>query len=200
VNCTPQQLVQFAVMGSALASAVDHIDRPTVGLLNIGEEEIKGSDVVKQTAELLRASGLNFHGNIEGDDIYKGTTDVVVCDGFVGNVMLKTSEGLALMLYAFLKAEFTRNPFTKLAALVVYPVLSAFKRRIDPRRYNGATLVGLKGVVVKSHGGADVFSFRNALLKAHAEVAEGVLDRIAQRIAAMPATVAADTVTVTTDA
>jgi len=192
VNCTPLQLVQFAVMGSALASAVEHIDRPTVGLLNIGEEEIKGNDVVKQAAELLRTSGLNFHGNVEGDDIYKGTTDVVVCDGFVGNVMLKTSEGLAQMLYAFLKAEFTRSPLTKLAALVVYPVVSAFKRRIDHRRYNGATLVGLRGVVVKSHGGADALSFRTALVKAHAEVTAGVLDRIAQRIAVVPATVPAD--------
>jgi phosphate acyltransferase len=200
VNCTPQQLVQFAVMGAALASAVDRIERPTVGLLNIGEEEIKGNDLVKQTVELLRASGLNFHGNVEGDDIYKGTTDVVVCDGFVGNVMLKTSEGLAQMLYAFLKTEFTRNPLTRLAALVVYPVLAKFKRRIDPRRYNGATLVGLKGVVVKSHGGADVFSFRNALARAHAEVAEGVLDRIAHRIAAMPVAVAADASAAVTDA
>jgi len=184
VNCTPEQLVQFAVMGSALASAVEHIERPTVGLLNIGEEAIKGNELVKQTTELLKLSGLNFHGNVEGDDIYKGTTDVVVCDGFVGNVMLKTSEGLAQMLYLFLKAEFTRNPLTRLSALVAYPVLSAFKRRIDPRRYNGATLVGLRGVVVKSHGGADSFSFRHALAKAHAEVAEGVLARIAQRVAA----------------
>jgi glycerol-3-phosphate acyltransferase PlsX len=190
VNCTPLQLVQFAVMGSALAAAVEQIERPTVGLLNIGEEDIKGNEIVKQTAELLKRSGLNFHGNVEGDDIYKGTTDVVVCDGFVGNVMLKTSEGLAAMLYEFLKAEFTRNPLTRLAALAVYPVLRAFKRRIDPRRYNGATLVGLKGVVVKSHGGADAFAFRHALAKAHAEVAEGVLERIAQRIAAMPAAVA----------
>jgi glycerol-3-phosphate acyltransferase PlsX len=199
VNCTPPQLVQFAVMGVALASAVEHIERPTVGLLNIGEEEIKGNELVKQTVELLRNSGLNFHGNVEGDDIYKGTTDVVVCDGFVGNVMLKTSEGLAQMLYEFLKTEFTRNPLTKLAALVVYPVLSRFKRRIDPRRYNGATLVGLKGVVVKSHGGADAVSFCNALAKAHAEVAEGVLDRIAQRIAAMPAPITADAPVVVTD-
>jgi glycerol-3-phosphate acyltransferase PlsX len=186
VNCTPEQLVQFAVMGSALAAAVDHIARPSVGLLNIGEEDIKGNELVKRTTELLKTSGLNFHGNVEGDDIYKGTTDVVVCDGFVGNVMLKTSEGLAQMLYEFLKAEFTRNPLTKAAAVVAYPVLAAFKKRIDPRRYNGATLVGLKGVVVKSHGGADVFSFSNALRKAHAEVEERVLDRIAERIAAMP--------------
>jgi phosphate acyltransferase len=186
VNCTPQQLVQFAVMGCALASAVDGIERPTVGLLNIGEEEIKGNELVKHTVELLRTSGLNFHGNVEGDDIYKGTTDVVVCDGFVGNVMLKTSEGLAQMLYQFLKGEFTRNPLTRVAALVAYPVLASFKSRIDPRRYNGATLVGLKGVVVKSHGGADAFSFRTALAKAHTEVAQNVLERIAQRIAAMP--------------
>jgi glycerol-3-phosphate acyltransferase PlsX len=187
VNCTPEQLVQFAAMGSALVAAVDGIERPTVGLLNIGEEDIKGNEIVKQAAELLRTSGLNFYGNVEGDDIYKGTTDVVVCDGFVGNVALKTSEGLAQMLYEFLKAEFTRNPLTRLAALVAYPVLMGFKRRIDPRHYNGATLVGLKGVVVKSHGGADAVAFRVALDKAYAEVAHGVLDRIAQRIAAMPA-------------
>jgi glycerol-3-phosphate acyltransferase PlsX len=193
VNCTPSHLLQFAVMGAALASAVEHIERPTVGLLNIGEEDIKGNDVVKQAGELLRASGLNFFGNVEGDDIYKGTTDVVVCDGFVGNVMLKTSEGLAQMLYEFLKAEFTRGPLTRLSALVAYPVLSAFKRRIDPRRYNGATLVGLRGVVVKSHGGTDALGFRHAIEKAHAEVAEGVLDRIGRRMAHMPAATAATT-------
>jgi glycerol-3-phosphate acyltransferase PlsX len=191
VNCSPQQLLQFAVMGTALVSAVDHVERPTVGLLNIGEEEIKGNDVVKETAELLKASGLNFHGNVEGDDIYKGTTDVVVCDGFVGNVALKTSEGLATMLYDFLKAEFTRNPLTRLAAAVAYPVLKSFGRRIDPRRYNGATLVGLRGVVVKSHGGADVMAFRNALTKAHAEASEGILERIATRMAAAHAQTAA---------
>jgi glycerol-3-phosphate acyltransferase PlsX len=191
VNCTPVQLLQFAVMGSALVAAVEGVERPTVGLLNIGEEEIKGNDVVKETAELLRASGLNFHGNVEGDDIYKGTTQVVVCDGFVGNVALKTSEGLAAMLYDFLKSEFTRNPLTRMSALVVYPVLRAFKRRIDPRRYNGATLIGLKGVVVKSHGGADAVSFAHALDKAYAEVSHGVLDRIAQRMAEMPLTVPA---------
>lgn len=187
VNCSAEQLVQFAAMGSALVSAVDHIERPTVGLLNIGEEEIKGNDVVKEAAERLRVSGLNFHGNVEGTDIFRGTTDVVVCDGFVGNVALKTTEGLVQMLYEFLKAEFTRGLLSKAAAAVAYPVLARFKRRIDPRRYNGATLVGLKGVVVKSHGGADAIAFRNALGKAHAEIAEGVLDRIAQRIAAMPA-------------
>jgi len=186
VNCTPDQLVQFAAMGSALVSAVEGVERPSVGLLNIGEEDIKGNELAKETSERLKVSGLNFHGNVEGTDIYRGTTDVVVCDGFVGNVALKTSEGLAQMLYEFLKAEFTRGPFSKLAAAVAYPVLMRFKKRIDPRRYNGATLLGLKGVVVKSHGGADVLAFRNALAKAHAEIAAGVLDRIAQRIAAMP--------------
>ncbi len=191
VNCTPEQLLQFAVMGSALVTAVDGTERPTVGLLNIGEEDIKGNVVVKETAELLRASHLNFHGNVEGNDIYKGTTDVVVCDGFVGNVMLKASEGLIMMLYEFLRGEFMRNPLTKLAALAAYPVLMAFKRRVDPRHYNGAMLVGLKGVVVKSHGGADAVGFRHALLKAHAEVANGVLEKISAAIAAMPPIAAA---------
>ena len=186
VNCTALHLVQFAVMGAALVSAVEGIERPTVGLLNIGEEEIKGNDVVKAAAELLRASGLNFYGNVEGDDIFKGTTDVVVCDGFVGNVALKTTEGLAQMLYEFLRAEFTRNLLTKAAAMVAYPVLKAFKKRVDPRRYNGATLIGLKGVVVKSHGGTDKLGFEHALQRAYAEVAHGMLEKIAQRMSAMP--------------
>jgi glycerol-3-phosphate acyltransferase PlsX len=187
VNCTAEQLVQFAAMGSALCAAVEGIERPSVGLLNIGVEDIKGNELVKEASERLKQSGLNFYGNIEGDDIYKGTTDVVVCDGFVGNVALKTSEGLAQMLSDFLRAEFTRNPLTRLAGLVAYPVLMSVRRRIDPRRHNGATLVGLKGVVVKSHGGADVMAFTAALAKVHAEVTHGVLERIAQRIAAMPA-------------
>ena len=187
VNCTPDQLLQFAVMGSALVTAVYGIERPTVGLLNIGEEDIKGNDVVKHTAELLKASALNFSGNVEGDDLYKGTTDVVVCDGFVGNVALKVSEGLVVMLYDFLRAEFTRNPLRKIAAAAAWPALQAFKKRVDPRRYNGATLVGLKGVVVKSHGGADALGFRHALAKAHAEAVSGVLDKIAREIAAVPA-------------
>jgi phosphate acyltransferase len=186
VNCTPAQLVQFAVMGVALASSVDGVERPTVGLLNIGEEDIKGNEMVKETGELLKVSGLNFHGNVEGNDIFKGTTDVVVCDGFVGNIALKTSEGLAQMLYEFLRAEFTRTPLTKLAALMAYPVLQAFKRRIDPRRHNGATLIGLKGIVVKSHGSADILAFESALNRAHAEVVNGVLDKIAQRMAEVP--------------
>ena len=186
VNCTPAQLVQFAVMGSALATAVEGIERPTVGLLNIGEEDIKGNDVVKETAELLKSAPINFHGNVEGDDLYRGTTDVVVCDGFVGNVALKVSEGLVVMLYEFLRSEFTANPARKLAALAAMPALAAFKKRVDPRRYNGATLVGLKGVVVKSHGSADITGFMHALMKANAEVVGDVLSKIAREIASMP--------------
>ncbi len=149
---------------------VDHKERPTVGLLNIGEEEIKGNDVVKQAGELLRTSGLNFIGNVEGDDIYKGTADVVVCDGFVGNVTLKTSEGLAQMLATFLREEFSRNLLTKLAGLIAMSALKSFKRRVDPRRYNGASLLGLKGIVVKSHGSADNYAFEMALHRAAEEV------------------------------
>src|SRR6266567_9028297 len=187
VDCTPDQLLQFAIMGSALVSAVEGIERPTVGLLNIGAEAIKGNDVVKEAAELLRASGLNFYGNVEGTDIYKGTTDVIVCDGFVGNVALKTSEGLALMLADYLREEFTRNTLRRSLALVALPAINAFKRRVDPRRYNGATLIGLKGVVIKSHGSADPLAFRHALRKAYTEVTHGVLERIAQRLAVTPA-------------
>ena len=187
VNCTAEQLLQFAVMGSALVAAVEGNERPSVGLLNIGEEDIKGNDVVKEAAELLKASDLNFRGNVEGTDIYKGTTDVIVCDGFVGNVALKTSEGLALMLADYLREEFTRNPLRKLLAVFALPALNSFKRRVDPRRYNGATLIGLKGVVIKSHGSADALAFRYALKKAYAEVTHGVLERIAHRLAMTPA-------------
>ena len=151
-------------------------------MLNIGEEDIKGNEVVKHAAELLRASGLNFCGNVEGDDIYKGTTDVVVCDGFVGNVALKASEGLAQMMGTFIKQEFKRNWLTKLAAIIASPVLSAFKKRVDHRRYNGASLLGLKGVVVKSHGSADSFAFQFAIQRAVEEARNGVLRRINEQI------------------
>jgi glycerol-3-phosphate acyltransferase PlsX len=184
VNCTPEHLLQFAVMGATLVSAMQHKARPSIGLLNIGEEAIKGNEVVKQAAEMLRASGLNFYGNVEGDDIFKGTTDVVVCDGFVGNVALKTAEGLAKMLRAFLTDEFKRNWFTYACGAIAMPVLSAFKRRVDPGRYNGASLLGLKGIVVKSHGSADSFAFQNAIERAFEEVREGVLQRISQGLAA----------------
>ena len=184
VNCTPEHLLQFAIMGATLVSAMQHKERPSIGLLNIGEEAIKGNEIVKQAAELLRASGLNFYGNVEGDDIFKGTTDVVVCDGFVGNVALKTAEGLAKMLRTFLTDEFKRNWFTYLCGVMAVPVLSAFKRRVDPARYNGASLLGLKGIVVKSNGSADGFAFENAIERAFDEVREGVLQRISQRLAA----------------
>ncbi len=182
VNCTAQQLLQFAVMGSAMVTAVERRENPSVGLLNIGEEDTKGNEVVKEAAELLRQSGLNFYGNIEGDDIFKGTTDVVVCDGFVGNIALKTSEGLAKMIADFLKAEYKRNAINMLAAFLSRGVINAFKQRLNPSRYNGATLIGLRGVVVKSHGSADEEAFAFALRKAYQEVAHGMLDRIAQRI------------------
>ncbi|HET9112764.1 MAG TPA: phosphate acyltransferase PlsX [Burkholderiales bacterium] len=183
VDCTPEHLLQFGIMGAILVAALDGCDAPSVGLLNIGEEEIKGNEIVKQAADLLRQSGLNFYGNIEGDDIYKGTTDVVVCDGFVGNVALKTSEGLAKMVSTMLREEFNRNWLTKLAGLIALPVLQAFKKRVDPRRYNGATLLGLRGVVVKSHGGADRFSFENAIQRAVREVRNDVQQRISEKIA-----------------
>jgi len=183
VDCSANHLLQFGVMGSSLVSAVDHIDRPSVGLLNIGEEEIKGNEVVKQAADLLRESGLNFYGNIEGTDIYKGTTDVIVCDGFVGNVALKTSEGLAQMLAAYLREEFQRNLFTKITGAVALPVINAFRRRVDHRRYNGASLLGLKGIVVKSHGSADSFAFRFAIQRAYEEARHDVLRGISDRLA-----------------
>jgi len=183
VDCGPEHLLQFGIMGASLVSAIEHRDRPTVGLLNIGEEDIKGNDVVKRAAELLWESGLNFVGNVEGDGIYKGDADVIVCDGFVGNVALKTSEGLAQMLATFLRQEFTRSPLTKLAALVAMPVVNRFKARVDHRRYNGASLLGLKGIVVKSHGSADSFAFRHALQRAADEARNGVLTRISERIA-----------------
>ena len=183
VDCTAEHLRQFAVMGAMLASAVEEKPNPSVGLLNIGSEVIKGNDVVKEAGELLRDSHLNFYGNVEGDDIYKGTTDVVVCDGFVGNVALKTSEGLAQMMGLFLKEEFKRNLLTKLMAGVAMPVLKAFKRRVDHRRYNGATLLGLRGVVIKSHGGADTFAFQFAIERAISEARHGVLRRITEQMA-----------------
>jgi glycerol-3-phosphate acyltransferase PlsX len=184
VDCEPRHLLEFAMMGAMLVSAVEHRERPSVGLLNVGEEEIKGNEVVKRAAELLRASSLNFHGNIEGDDIYKGTTDVVVCDGFVGNVALKTSEGLARMLASSLRQEFERNLFTRLAAIIASPVLSRFKRTFDPGRYNGASLLGLRGIVVKSHGSADRFAFARAIERAAEEVRNDVLGRISAQMAA----------------
>jgi glycerol-3-phosphate acyltransferase PlsX len=182
VDCSAEHLLQFGVMGSTLVSSVENKERPSIGLLNIGEEDIKGNEVVKRAGELLRASGLNFFGNVEGDDIYKGTTDVVVCDGFVGNVALKTSEGLARMLGTYLRDEFSRSILTKLAGVIALPVINGFKRRFDPRRYNGASLLGLRGIVVKSHGSADRLSFRIAIDRAAEEARGGVLTRITERM------------------
>ena len=188
VDCTAQHLLQFAIMGAMLVAAVEHKERPTVGLLNIGVEDIKGNEAVKQAAGLLRASGLNFVGNVEGDDIYKGDVDVVVCDGFVGNVALKASEGVARMMTNTLREEFSRNPFTRVAAAMAMPVLRAFRHRLDPRRYNGASLLGLKGIVIKSHGSADVYSFGQALETAVEEVRNDVPQRIAQRMSQLQPT------------
>ncbi|HQS38341.1 MAG: phosphate acyltransferase [Methylotenera sp. 24-45-7] len=181
-DCTPQHLYQFAIMGAMLVSCVEHKERPTVGLLNIGSEDIKGNEVVKQAGELLRASHLNFYGNVEGDDIFKGTTDLVVCDGFVGNVSLKTTEGLAHMMGKFLTQEFKRNWLTKMMALCAMPVLKSFKKRLDPRRYNGASFLGLRGIVVKSHGGADRLAFYSAIHVAIEEARSGVLRRITEQL------------------
>jgi glycerol-3-phosphate acyltransferase PlsX len=183
VDCTPEQLMQFGIMGAMLVSAVEHKERPSVGLLNIGIEDIKGNDTVKQAAELLRASGLNFHGNVEADDIYKGTVDVVVCDGFVGNSVLKASEGVAKMIVGFLRQEFSRNPLRKLSALIAMPVLKALRARMDPGNYNGASLLGLKGIVIKSHGSADRYAFGQALRRAVEEVRNDVVRRITERMA-----------------
>lgn len=193
VDCTAEHLLQFGIMGAMLCACVDHKPNPTVGLLNIGSEVIKGNEVVKEAGDLLRASHLNFYGNVEGNDIYKGTVDVVVCDGFVGNVALKASEGLAQMMRAFITQEFRRNAFTKLMGLAALPVLNAFKRRVDHRRYNGASFLGLNGLVVKSHGSADSFAFGFAIDQAVEEACNGVLRRISEQIAldAHPSMVAA---------
>ncbi len=186
VDCSPEHLLQFGVMGTTLVSSVENKERPSIGILNIGKETNKGNEVVKQAAELLHASGLNFYGNIEGDDIYKGTTDVVVCDGFTGNVALKTSEGVAQMLATYLREEFSRNLLTKFSGLIALPVIKAFKRRIDHRRYNGASLLGLCGIVIKSHGSADSFAFGFAIKRAVEEIRGGILHQISERMLELP--------------
>ena len=183
VDCTAEHLLQFAIMGAALSQAVDHRESPTVGLLNIGEEVIKGNEVVKEAAELLRGSPLNFYGNVEGNDIFKGTVDVVVCDGFVGNVVLKSVEGLAKMLSSIIHEEFKRNIFTLLAGAIAKPVLNRLRNRVDNRRYNGAALLGLRGVVIKSHGSADVYAYGFALQRAREAVVSKLLERTAQTVA-----------------
>jgi glycerol-3-phosphate acyltransferase PlsX len=186
VDCTPLHLLQFAVMGATLYSIVGKVERPSVGLLNVGEEDIKGNEVVKQAGDLLKGSGLNYYGNVEGYDIYKGTTHVVVCDGFVGNVFLKSSEQLARMLAGYLSEEFRRNLLTRLCGVIAWPVLRAFKRRVDPRLYNGASLLGLRGIVVKSHGSADSVAFEVAIYRAWEEATSGILQRISSLMPPLP--------------
>jgi glycerol-3-phosphate acyltransferase PlsX len=183
VDSETDVLFQFAVMGAALTSAVENIPRPTVGLLNIGAEEMKGNDQVKEAGRLLAASELNYVGFIEGDDIYAGAVDVVVCDGFVGNVALKTSEGVARMIRHYMEQSFRRTLWTKLVAVLALPVLKSFKAKIDPRQYNGASLLGLQGIVIKSHGGADVVAYTNAIKEAVVEVRKNVPQRIAKNLA-----------------
>jgi glycerol-3-phosphate acyltransferase PlsX len=183
VDCSAEHLYQFAVMGVELVTAVEGLAAPRVGLLNIGQEEIKGNEQVKQAHELLQRSDLNYVGYVEGDDMYlRDDLDLVVTDGFVGNVALKNTEGVAKMIRHFIKIEFQRNWLTKAAALMALPVLNALRRRIDPRRYNGASLLGLRGIVVKSHGGADAVAFRNAIAIAKKEVLSDVANRIGRSV------------------
>ncbi len=186
VDSTPEHLLQFALMGSALVSVLSGIDKPSVGLLNIGEEAIKGGENIKKTSELLRSAAnsgdLNFYGNVEGNDIFKGTTDIVVCDGFVGNVALKASEGLAAMVSHFLKSSFSRNIFTKIAGIIAYPALTGFKHLVDHRRHNGAALLGLRGLVFKSHGSADELAFLTALSRAYDAADHDLLARVQSQL------------------
>ena len=182
VDCSADHLFQFAVMGSCLVTSSGGPTFPSIGLLNVGSEDIKGNEIVKEASELLKNSSLNFKGNVEGTDIYRGTTDVIVCDGFVGNIALKTSEGLAQMLGKYLKEEFHRNAFTKVLGLLASPVINQSKKRVDHRRYNGASLLGLRGIVVKSHGSADLYSMGFALQRAYEEVKHSMLDAITDNI------------------
>jgi len=187
VDCEPQHLHQFALMGSALVSAMEGKAKPTVGLLNIGEEDIKGNDLVKRTAQLLRLDHergiLNFYGNVEGNDIFEGTTDIVVCDGFVGNVVLKASEGVGRFVKNALTTEFRRNPLNMLGALIARGAITAFSRRMNPSRYNGASLLGLRGLVFKSHGGENAYGYEFAIRRAYEAVHHDVLSRISKSIA-----------------
>ena len=181
-ECTPENLAEFALMGSVLVQSVEGIDSPSVGLLNIGSEDIKGNESVKKANQLIAESRLNYRGFVEGDDIYKGSVNVIVTDGFVGNVSLKTGEGLAALVNHVIKGEFSRNWMTRLAAICAMPVLKSVGRRLDPRRYNGASLLGLNGIVIKSHGGADTRSFVNAIKIAAIEIEKDVPKRISTAI------------------
>ncbi len=186
IECSAEHLYQFAILGSAVASCHRGITRPSIGLLNVGEELTKGNETVKRAAEILRDSTLNFYGNVEGHDVYKGTVDVVVCDGFVGNVLLKTSEGLASMMGKRLKETFLENFYSKCVGLLAKPVLNRFRSIMDHRRYNGASLVGLQGMVMKSHGSADDFAFEHALHRLYSEVTQGLLEKIQHSLSIAP--------------
>lgn len=182
VDSSAENLFEFAVMGAVLTSAIENIENPTIGLLNIGEEEIKGNDIIKETSRRLLASDLNYIGFVEGDGIFRGDADVIVCDGFIGNIALKSGEGVAKMISYYIKDAFNRNWLTRIAALISLPVLKSFKNRIDPRHYNGASLVGLQGIVIKSHGGADVLAFRQAIREAVLEVEKNIPARISSQL------------------
>jgi glycerol-3-phosphate acyltransferase PlsX len=186
IDTSAEQLFQFAIMGSVLAEAVDNLANPRIGLLNIGEEEIKGNEQIKAAAKRLNTiPDINYIGFVEGDDINKGTVDVVVCDGFVGNVSLKTTEGVAKMISHYVKQSFNKNWLTRLAALICLPILKNIRHKIDPRRYNGASLLGLRGIVIKSHGSADVLSFSYAIREAIIEVEKNVPSKISQQLATL---------------
>jgi len=182
VECSASHLLQFAIMGSVLSNAIDEVNNPAVGLLNVGKEMIKGNDQVKEANKLLESSHLNYVGYIEGDDIFCGDVDVVICDGFVGNIALKASEGLARLVSTYIKEEFRRNTLTKIAGISAAKVLQSFKNRVDPRVYNGASLLGLNGVVVKSHGSADSYAFEYAINIAKIEAVKNVPQMIGERL------------------
>jgi len=182
VDCTAEHLHQFALMGSVLVNAIDGIEQPRIGLLNIGSEELKGNEQIRDAAKLIQGSGLNYIGFVEGNDIYTDKADVVVCDGFAGNVSLKTSEGVARIVSYYLKQEFSRTLLNRLVGLLALPILKAFRQRIDPRKYNGASLLGLQGVVIKSHGGADAVAFANAIEIARVEIRKSVPTQIGEQI------------------
>ncbi len=182
IDSKPSTLLQFAIMGSIAVQNTESIDQPSVGLLNVGSEELKGNEKSQATSELLKNSSLNYIGFVEGDDIYKGNVDVIVCDGFEGNIALKASEGVAKMFTFFIKKSFTKNLFTKIVALIAQPVMKDFKSKVDPGKYNGASLLGLKGVVVKSHGNADADSFLHAIKEAYLEAHAKITDKISEQL------------------
>ncbi len=183
VDSSAENLVQFAVMGSVLASTVGHIDNPKVCLLNIGEEDIKGNELVKQTAQLLtNTRGVNYAGFIEADRIFQGDADVIVCDGFIGNITLKTAEGVVFLMRQLIKEAFMRNSWTKMLGMLVKPILKSFAKRVDPSSHNGAALIGLQGVVIKSHGGANVPAFANAIEEAMKNVDANIPERIRHEV------------------